>query len=439
MYFAMGDTTTSRLRTKLLVIVTTALIFALILLSVAVKAATQPNSANGHDALYQSMLAGGSLKTCSSYAPHNCHKHTFTRQHKAQTLYSLNTASLSRVKAFITQTKHDDKFAALSPILNKLTNIDAKDKLTRKELFDYFSEANIKDAINKLNDQAYYALLDHFEAVQLDSNGKRKKELAKVLASQSNSAISVYQAFVNQVKLRAQAKKEDPHIVVMTSSSRDALEVVDFYTSVFESLGIKTSWLPIDASVAKAISIKHWANNICEQLDSVKHTFNVFDRARIYPAYLKQQQLACEQPHRLTELVNSAHGLFINGGDQSLSLASITHENGEYLAFWQAALLRVAQFEMIVGGTSAGAAVQSGIAYQHANDISATPIPMISNGRSEAAFKRGVFAALAPSQRCNDVSCAQTLQPNDVTYMPTGGANTFDIGTVDTHFSEREY
>jgi hypothetical protein len=89
--------------------------------------------------------------------------------------------------------------------------------------------------------------------------------------------------------------------------------------------------------------------------------------------------------------------------------------------------------QLIVGGTSAGTAVQAG------GQFNGVPIPMLSNGNPENAMPRGAFAHPPPSQRCQDSrDCQSGIDQGDLTYLATGGTGLFTLGLLDTHFSERE-
>lgn len=382
--------------------------------------------------LYQSMLAGGALSTCSSLSRHNCRTQPFSSEHKSSTLYEINEASITRLELFIQNDASRTTKEALSSILPQLHKRLKNKPLNRKELFDQFERFSLLTQVDELDDIAYFALLDHLEFAQLDSNGVRKKEFADINASISLSSIAVYNTFVEQVKQRAKLAQQKPHIVVLTSSARDPFEVADFYVSAFSSLGVTTTWLPIDASLANALDQKQRSPDACVHLDDFRQQHGVFDRERIYPEFTRLQQQMCEQPKLIISQIESAQGLFINGGDQSKTLAAIMSNTGQFTDYWQHVLTKVDNFEMIIGGTSAGAAVQAGNFYNH------YPIPMISNGTSTQAIKRGAFAALAPSQRCISKNCQHAVGKDDLTFTPSGGAGVFSIGTVDTHFSERD-
>ena len=79
----------------------------------------------------------------------------------------------------------------------------------------------------------------------------------------------------------------------------------------------------------------------------------------------------------------------------------------------------------MVGGTSAGTAVQSGIA-------------MLSNGSSKHAVNRGAKISAPVKVGCERAKrCPEGMQEDDLTYWPKGGLGLVDSLVFDTHFSER--
>jgi cyanophycinase len=299
-------------------------------------------------------------------------------------------------------------------------------------LFDLFEKAGIDTEVNRLPDSSYFALLDHLEIAQVNAEGLRQREIANVPATVNPYSREIYQRFTDEVRLRAEAAGQEPQILVITSSSRDPFEVSDFYQSAFASMGVKTTWLPVDQALLYAWSLAAYDDKHCENLPLIRQRFDLFDRERVYPDRSAMQQQVCDNPSQLTELVASSQGVFFNGGDQSKTLASLFDASGQPAIYWQEIMAKVARHEMIVGGTSAGTAVHSGRAF------SSRPIAMISSGTSKFALTRGVFAAIAPSVRCQQDACADILSADDVTYMPSGGSGLFPLGSLDTHFSERD-
>ncbi|WP_395341521.1 cyanophycinase [Ningiella sp. W23] len=389
---------------------------------------------------YQLLLAGGALNTCSSLSQHNCTHSRLnsdsTSPLRQQMLYEISDKRIEALEVLVEKQWIDEGSAELnhvsSVLRNGLQTSLSKAALTRSELFDYFDHMNILDAVKALPDPAYFALLDHLEHQQLDSQGNRLRELADVNQNTNHFSARIYQRFAEQVRLKATRLGQNPHILVATSSSRDAFEVADFYESAFESLGIEATWFPVDQALAYALSNKDLQPDTCENLPSIRARFHLYDRERIYPQRTQFQEKVCKQSEILLKLIERSQGMFFNGGDQSKTLNSLLNNRSLPLTFWKLVQQQVQNNNMIVGGTSAGTAVQAG------NVFANRPIPMITNGTSASAVKRGPFPALAPSQRCSSDACDNGLNADDLTYMPRGGSGLFHVGFLDTHFSERD-
>lgn len=116
---------------------------------------------------------------------------------------------------------------------------------------------------------------------------------------------------------------------------------------------------------------------------------------------------------------------FFNGGDQSLTWQSFVTKQGEDRP-WLAALR--AQFDagkLVISGTSAGTAVQSGIR-------DSENAGMITGGTSDGAMLVGAENKTPWIERADPHA---TIRP--VTYHGAGGLKFFPYGVLDTHFSER--
>lgn len=88
---------------------------------------------------------------------------------------------------------------------------------------------------------------------------------------------------------------------------------------------------------------------------------------------------------------------------------------------------------IVIGGTSAGTAVQAGGYFNQ------RPVPMLTNGDSKGVLTSGVYSVPPVSQRCEDESaCQNRLLEDAVTTNASGGLGFFNYGLLDTHFSERD-
>ncbi|WP_088328983.1 cyanophycinase [Lacimicrobium sp. SS2-24] len=399
------------------------------------------NSSEKHEKTsdnYNLILVGGGLSTCSSYSQSNCHGEPFSASTKQQSFYQINENTLRALlksPPFLQQPeayRHDFE--------RVIKNIYAKQKnkvLSSEALGDAFARINFTHLngsvfYQELPDALYYAMLDFFEMPQTDDKGNRKKEVTSLEHNLNPHSTAIYRRFVDMARSRLNAPAQKPKVAVITASSRDPFEVADFYTSVFEDAGAEVIWLPLDKTYQQARALENKGLDGCSRLNAIRADNGSFNREAIYPLRTALQQQYCQQPQQLLQQLSTVQGIFFNGGDQSLTLASLLTPEGKDSIELKRIKQRLQAGELVVGGTSAGTAVQSGGVFEQ------RPVPMISNGDSATAFARGPFATPPPSIRCSaDNPCQHGLQGGDLTYRARGGSGLFTLGIMDTHFSER--
>ncbi len=262
-----------------------------------------------------------------------------------------------------------------------------------------------------------------FEVRPLRDDGQTRRDLV-YLDGSDTKAQALYRDFValaaNSPLRRARSGK--PRVLVLTASSYDVFGSVDYYLSLFEQAGAEVQWLPLEPGFVRA--------HDCRELDNLRFAWNgAYARAARYPELAAYQQDLCEHPDKLRAMVASADAFFINGGDQSLTLRSLQSDDGRFTALAELLLQRV-DAGVPLGGTSAGTAVQSGNA--------GGAIPMVSNGSSDHALRHGALAAEINAPGCPmSQACVLNAPTDQLTYRPSGGLRTFDLGVVDTHFFQR--
>ncbi|WP_419571207.1 cyanophycinase [Rheinheimera sp.] len=237
----------------------------------------------------------------------------------------------------------------------------------------------------------------------------------------------MFLAFVASGRERAVQRRgqsvEKPRLVLITASSYNVFEWVDYYRQLFSAAGAEVQWLPIEPALVQ--------DGRCDQLDQQRLVWNgQYQRAARYPELAAYQQQFCRQPAKQLELMQSADLVFINGGDQSLTMRSLQLADGQWTEL--AAMLHRRLAEGVpLGGSSAGTAVQSG--------RSGSTIPMISGGSTETALLHGTLAVAADRPLCALFDhCNPVLQQDRLTYKADGGLRSFTLGITDTHFRERE-
>lgn len=234
------------------------------------------------------------------------------------------------------------------------------------------------------------------------------------------------------------ATTHKPTLLLLTSSSYNPFEWVDYYKQVFEFAGANVVWLPLEPAMTRGR---------CDDLAANRLRFNgQLRRAERYPELAAYQRKLCDNPAALQELVEQADAVFINGGDQSLTMRALTDAQGNWTPLAARLLSRVEHEGIPLAGSSAGTAIQGGRAK---NRDGAGGLVMVSSGQSSHALRFGAQALDidAPICRASRSCNYQTNMPSQeqpaylaeaaLTYHPELGLRLFDLAVTDTHFRER--
>ncbi|MCC2603974.1 cyanophycinase [Planctobacterium marinum] len=395
---------------------------------------TYPQATENKDISHQLMLIGGGLKLCSSKSPEHCNNLIFNDTHAQVSQFYLARETLSKI--------------AETPGYTKLA---ANTKLQLNSAFDYFyanpmkvdSPSAMKNAFakvsqafdgaalfNNLPNSVYYAILDYSQIAS------ETDETIKFNASKDQASKAIIETFIKQA---AGKKNHDGslNLVFSTASARDHFAAIHYYQTILEQAAVSVlpnenvtvTWLPLDQSLATLVN----TDLRCEDLAQLQASHQLYDRQRLYEAAYDAQLAVCQNPEKIREQLAQAHGLFINGGDQLRTLRSMDLDLGGGVTLGNFIAQNIKNDQLIVAGTSAGAAVMAGGIYK------GRPIPMITGGTSEVALIRGAFALEPAPFGCEkDQNCPLGLLEDDLTYHPQGGLGLFTTGIVDTHFSERD-
>lgn len=376
-------------------------------------------------------LVGGSWKTCGSFSGSACDRNVdWPENAKTENAYSVTPKQLLQVKNLTAWQPGEEPIKAA--LINALTNFSVihKNATFGKKAFQKMStkvsvniagtSTTLKDLLGALPDHLYYPVNDVLEAANQDTSGQFVKEQASVADTKYEGSKAIYAEFISAVKAVTPAQQK-PVILVSTASGYDVFGAVDYYLSIFEQLGADAKWLPLEATFGKLMD-----EGGCKDLHQARTDYvNVYNRDTVYPYLADYQQAFCQNPEKITELVTQANGIFFNGGDQSLTWQAFVN-NQDTDRPWLAALR--SQFndgKLVISGTSAGTAVQSGIPGKKGAG-------MITGGTSDGALIMGAEDKMPWIERTDPES---NIRP--VTYHSSGGLKLFPYGILDTHFSER--
>lgn len=380
------------------------------------------------------LLAGGALKLCSSLSPLECTAAANVVGPRLRTTprYAINTAAMRAATDPALWPGRDAPRAAMRALLDDAHKTLGSSTLDADALHDRF-EARCVDARGvvrrcsdsetspwlTLDDDQQASVLAALESPQFDGD-VRRPEHASLEHSRTSHGARILRAFVTAARERTDGAM--PKIAVVTASAFDPFDPVDFYLDALREAGAEVEWWPVDAALAAAV----FEHRDCAALPSLRlEILKLPARERIYPDLVAQQQRACENSDALAALPSRVQGVFFAGGDQWKLRRAFFDRDDQPNAWLQALRHAAANGDIVIGGTSAGSAVQSGG-------------PMLSSGTVEQALKHGVIASAPPVPGCTrSADCVGGLDEDAFTYWPAGGLGLAPGMIVDTHFSER--
>lgn len=361
------------------------------------------------------VLVGGALTTCSSMSPNNCQdKKQLSGKNANQ--YQLTRETLNQIKL----NWPNDNAGYRNKTLQVLAKMARQhpSPYTKSDLLWAWRDLD-NALLNQLTDAEYNFVMDSIEIPVIDAQQVRLKEVVNTTLNSETAANDILDFISATAKLSA----TKPSFLAITASSRDPYESADFYEGLLNFDGVASKWLALTPALAKAIT-----SGQCAQLASIREkTMNVYNRDVIYPDRIKAELALCELGvENLVNVIGSATGVMLNGGDQSLTRKVLFDDAGEPYPWTE-----VLRSRPLLVGTSAGTAIQSGGKNQYGQ------VAMITNGTSLSALRDGAFAESAPSERCT-TDCDKGLSGDSLTYQGEGGLGSFNFGILDTHFSERD-
>jgi cyanophycinase len=216
-----------------------------------------------------------------------------------------------------------------------------------------------------------------------------------------------------------------PRVAFTTSASANGFDAVDFYRDLLTQAGAEPVWWPVDAALAEA---RFGGTGGCPYLHTMRRTaFSMLGRERVFPDLDAEQRAACDDQEALDAVPNDVQALFLDGGDQWLHRETFFTRDGQPNPWLVSIRTAFRKGDLVVAGTSAGAAVQSG------------RTGMITNGTSPNALASGATAYRGSMpEGCERAKrCPIPLREDDLTWWHGGGLDLFGNYLVDTHVAER--
>ncbi|MGY6631938.1 MAG: cyanophycinase [Wenzhouxiangella sp.] len=361
------------------------------------------------------VLVGGHMPLCTSISPQHCQgAPTWSSEARTGDRFLVDAERIQSWRSSGAELFSEQDIDAWTRLLETIDEANPRQALSRRELAAQIRQHDEFQLEPRADDRQWNHLFDHF---QQPIGGQL--EQVQLTDSQNRHAVDI---FKQVVAIAADISgKERPVIAVSTASARDPYDALDFYLDAFSQAGAEVVWLPLDAAVRAARD-----DNACDRLAEYQsRELGSFQRDRVWPERFAEQRRFCANPSAGLTLASRIDGLFINGGDQWLTLHAFKDRDGQATPELLRLLKRLEEGQLLIGGTSAGAAVQSGA-------------DMISNGSNLAALRDGAMASPPPPPGCErSGQCPEGLRGDSLTWHPAGGLGTVPKAIVDTHFSER--
>lgn len=403
---------------------------------------------------YSMVLVGGGLKSCSSMNLQQCQSgHQFTSRAgvaaKTTELYLLSPQAIHRIAGSTSwQAQRQAERQQLISILTSLQQQHGRRTFTASDLQQAMQVAagelgqgvDAKALLADLSEPEWNLLFDELQVPVLDTQQRRLPEQVSLPAGKDSFSREIYEKIGD---LAAKINKDGgkTKILVVTASSRDPFAAVDYYLDIFRqtlpAAQLDVSWLPLNAAYQRAQQTPDGCQRLPDYLRDLHRTYN---RATVYPDLFSQLIQFCQQGAAgAVAQIEAADAIFFNGGDQSLTLQALTKPDGSDSAELAAIRRQLAAGRLLITGTSAGTAVQTGIAGTGSDRAKLSQrLPMISNGTSLHALHHAAMATAAPEPGCaRNQSCPAGVAQDQLTYQANGGLGLFPFGVLDTHFSER--
>ncbi|WP_105189083.1 hypothetical protein [Pseudoalteromonas sp. T1lg48] len=346
------------------------------------------------------VLVGGGLQVCSSMTPEHCLQPIVGG--KTQVLYRLDHQALIRLDRQWPAQYQAHKAA----VVKTLTSMVSDQALTQEQLLALWYQHDPQAQL--LARPLYYYVLDTLESAEPSLTERIDVDLTK------DEATGDLIAFMHSaISVAAGQQAQAPRVLMLSSASRDPYARADYYDQLLTTDGIDGQWLPLTPALAKALS-----QGRCEMLEEFRRQALTFDRARVYPKQIAQEQALCAQgTEALLAQINAASAVFFNDGDQTLARKALFDEQGKAYPWTEALRSRP-----VILANGAGTALQSGGRDGKAN------VTMITGGDAFAALEDEVAVVTQPGQLPSGFAA--------ISHEPRGGLGSFHFGVLDTYFSE---
>ncbi|WP_113907600.1 hypothetical protein [Aliidiomarina celeris] len=367
------------------------------------------------DTLHNLMLIGSELEICSSMESQHCVNNEWIVANDMRTARLFQLTDVRRREATsqaIWPRERNDMRNRVASALEELAEYFGRGVVPDYRFIERLRSRAYLDLLMELSEAEYERILDRLELARVPG----LNDVANVSESPAHTQ-ELMQAF--KTMLEPLAGDNTPNVVLITAAARDSFSAVERYTSAFEQIGVKVTWLPVSAVVTRAQQ-----SNQCENLESLRRTMlGTFDRDRVNAAFHEQQVAYCKSNAWQDTLANAQGVFFVDGRADRLRDAFVVEQEptpllrGILQRYFDGSLVMAAE-----GGAAQGLVANN----------------MVTNGTSRDAMLNGANARPAPPLDCDlEGNCPRGLNANSLTYDTLGGLKVYNYGVVDTDVSQR--
>jgi cyanophycinase len=281
----------------------------------------------------------------------------------------------------------------------------------------------LSDGLNTLE---LAALRESF--VNPNTATNRKIEARSVAFLSNADSRDIYTSFV--ASARRLNGGNTPTIGVLTSAAENPWADRDINVTALQSAGANVLYIPMEGGLRKALDENNACQNAAIYMANYSNSNSLstnFHMGEVYPDIATLRNSLCaNNAASLNSTLTSLNGIFFAGGDQARHLETFISKDaaGAYTMLspqYNALRTRFDAGQLVVAGTSAGAAVQSGGLWK------GKKVPMLGGGYSWDVLSSGFAKGAGPTA---NESTAGSIYAD-------GGLNFFKYGVLDQHFSQR--
>ena len=270
------------------------------------------------------IIMGSAIETCTSLTPQFCNIDTPLGNEKGA-VYLLTSHVIDDVQSHWPTADKSRLAPTVSSLKRLLTTHPSA--LSKQELLWAWRDI-ASEQLSQLSQAEFEYVVDMLEIAK--PNGQSRVFNIDIEHSKQTQGwlTDSYKFIAASLKVKSQ----QPSLLVLTTGARDPYADANYYETVLSQTGVAIEWLPLTPSLVSALQEKQ-----CDQLTTYRAQANVYNRERVYPTRIAQEQAACSQGvAHLTARIKASTGImlvgteFDNATEQRLTAALFDSRGNAY-------------------------------------------------------------------------------------------------------------